>query len=320
MFDHKRTKTEETLAGALKALQRRAMQDQLLLDYSIDQHAPDGLARVHKTRVELDCDLWDEHNQAMRSYLAERPEITDIVFCRKNGLVSALSHALWVVKELQTIPHLSAFRLRCFELLYSPEMITRPVISRIASRNRLSVICPKRIELEIQVLHWQELTPRHESVIRQLRKEGITVYNNTPLLGYINDHGDDCMRRLVYACRDIGVEMNNVVVAGLPIQNEWNESHPIEVDSVIDIATEIRRHLSGRGVPRYVLRTRLGEIDFSLAPRIFVRDGELNRVRMRPHNLELFRGIDPKFAWPQDVVVDSDGFPLVPILGLSWLP
>jgi L-lysine 2,3-aminomutase len=223
---------------------------------------------------------------------------------------------LEVVEQIQTVPHVSAIRLRCLELVTSPDSLTRPAIAKLTAHNRLDVVRPCRLEIETQVLRASELGAAHRAVVRQLSRGGVTVYNNTPLLGYINDHGDEVLS-ICNACRAAGVEMSHVYIAGLPIQEHWNAEHPIEANSVVDVATHVRRHESGRGVPRYLLRTRLGEVDFSITPRMFFLDRERVRVCLRPHDLDYFRAIDPQFAWPEDVVVDDDGHPLVPIRGVT---
>jgi L-lysine 2,3-aminomutase len=143
------------------------------------------------------------------------------------------------------------------------------------------------------------------------------VYNNTPLLSYVNDNEEE-MLRISHACRDYGIEFCNVYVCGQPLQPAWNEEHPIELNSVIDIASRIRRDGSGREVPRYLLRTALGEVDFGIRPPVAEPDeGGGVRVTLRPHDLAYFRALDPAFTWPDDVTVDAEGHPRVPVQGVS---
>jgi lysine 2,3-aminomutase len=83
---------------------------------------------------------------------------------------------------------------------------------------------------------------------------------------------------------------------------------------VVDIATRVRREGSGREVPRYIIRTRLGEVDFGLSSTI------LARRRIFPSaaalRLILFHVHVPGFTWPAGVEEDVDGKPVVPVVGL----
>ena len=61
----------------------------------------------------------------------------------------------------------------------------------------------------------------------------------------------------------------------------------------------------------------LGEVDFSIAPRIFTQrpDGGVS-VTLRPHDLAYFQRIDPRFEWPAGVEVAGEGHPCLPVSGI----
>ena len=84
---------------------------------------------------------------------------------------------------------------------------------------------------------------------------------------------------------------------------------------VIDIATKVRREGSGREVPRYIIRTPLGEVDFGLCSEI-KGEGENLLVKLLPYELDYFKGMSPEFEWPEGVVEESDGKPVVKVVGL----
>ena len=182
--------------------------------------------------------------------------------------------------------------------------------------NDIDVVTPHRLEIETNVLHSSELTDAVARVVRALRLRGITVYAQTPLLGHINDNADE-MLRISHACRELGIEYTTVFVAGTPLQRRWNAEHPVDLNVVIDIGTQLRCFGSGREVPRYVVRTGLGEVDFSITPRIFSlgEDGQVH-VTLRPHDQAYYRALDPEFPWPPEVALDGDGHPVVPIDGV----
>ena len=77
----------------------------------------------------------------------------------------------------------------------------------------------------------------------------------------------------------------------------------------------VRREGSGREVPRYIIRTVLGEVDFGLSSAI-AGEGENLTVKLLPYALSYFKALSPDFTWPDDITEDGDGKPIVPVAGL----
>ena len=159
-----------------------------------------------------------------------------------------------------------------------------------------------------------EIEPIHAERIKALHNKGITVYTNTPLLTGINDHAEE-IHRLAYGCRKIGLEFHHVYVAGLPLQKEWNQKHPIDVSTIIDIASKVRKDGSGREIPRYIILTELGEVDFGLTSKLWTENGQM-MLKLLPYELDYFRRLDPAYDWPPNVKIDTDGKPVIPLDGL----
>jgi lysine 2,3-aminomutase len=104
-------------------------------------------------------------------------------------------------------------------------------------------------------------------------------------------------------------------VAGLAVQDHWNREHPVALYDVVDIATRVRREGSGREVPRYIIRTVLGEVDFGLSSTFVGQDGNLS-VKLLPYDRSYYTSMQSDFAWPAAVAEDPDGKPVVPVVGL----
>jgi L-lysine 2,3-aminomutase len=160
----------------------------------------------------------------------------------------------------------------------------------------------------------EEFNSGHTRLTRLLNNRGITVYNNTPLLGGINDT-PYAIHHLAHGCRMAGIEFHHLYVAGLPIQDLWNTKNPVALYDVIDIATTVRREGSGREIPRYIIRTVLGEVDFGLSSIIDGKGEELS-VKLLPYELAYFKALSQDFTWPGDIREDVDGKPIVPVAGL----
>jgi len=208
----------------------------------------------------------------------------------------------------------NALRVRCLGFTYRPAGFTRPLVDALGALNRLTVADPLRLEIETQFLHSEEILPVHARLARAIGNRGITVYSNTPLLGGLNDSPDE-IHRIAFALRRAGIEFHHLYVAGSPIQQHWNLAHPVDVADVIDIASRVRRDGSGREIPRYILQTRLGEVDFGLTSNMLDIDGSI-RLTLTPYEVAYFQTMDPEFEWPAGVTVAPDGCPVVEVGGL----
>jgi len=268
------------------------------------------LSRVHETRVELDPDGTD----ADLDYIRANENITDVLIVCRTDAVDCLSQIEPIVGALQTMPHVNAARLRSLKYNYAPQDYSPVVIDKLAGMNKLTIVNPLRLEIETQFLTADEIQPAHAGLARLLSNRGITVYANTPLLGNINDT-DEAIHNLAYRCRRAGIEFHQLYVAGLPIQNQWNIDQPVSLYDVVDIATRVRREGSGREIPRYIIRTILGEVDFGLSSTI-IGNGDNLSIKLLPYDLAYFQCMASQFTWPAAVKPDADGKPIVPVQGL----
>ena len=268
------------------------------------------ISRVHETRVEIaaDCDQGD------LEYIRGDERITDVVIVSKKDAIESLFLISEIIHALRKSPHVNAIRLRSLKFNYEPEIYSPVVIDKLASLNKLTMVNPLRLEIETQFLVADELHSGHTRLVRLLNNKGITVYNNTPLLGRINDTAD-AIHRLAYGCRKAGIEFHHLYVAGLSVQDYWNTKNPVALYDVIDIASKVRREGSGREVPRYIIRTVLGEVDFGLSSTL-VGDGGNLSVKLLPYELSYFQALSQKFNWPDGIKEDIDGKPIVAVSGL----
>jgi lysine 2,3-aminomutase len=286
------------------------IRDQEKLAPSIVATGSRTLSRVHETRVEIDTDAVD----ADFDYIRGDERITDVIVVGDRDPVDALDSIGRIVGKLREIPHVNALRLRSLKFNDAPESFTPVVIDELGAMNRLTLVNPLRLEIEARFRVAGELRPAHTRVARQLNNRGITVYANTPLLGRIND-SPQVIQELAYGLRRAGIEFHHLYVAGLSVQERWNRENPVSLYDVVDIATRVRREGSGREIPRYIIRTLLGEVDFGLSSRFIGGDGTLS-LKLLPYDLAYFRSMAPDFTWPEAVVEADDGRPVVPLSGL----
>ncbi|MFN2197723.1 MAG: 4Fe-4S cluster-binding domain-containing protein [Anaerolineales bacterium] len=268
------------------------------------------ISRVHETRVEIDANCIETD----LDYIRQDERITDVVVVSEKDATDSLFRISKIIRAIKEIPHVNAVRLRSLKFNYEPESYSPVVIDRLAGLNKLTMVHPLRLEIETQFIVAEEFRQAHTRLTRLLNNSGITVYNNTPLLGGLNDT-PDAIHRLAYGCRKAGIEFHHLYVAGLPIQDRWNTKNQVALYDIIDIATRVRRDGSGREVPRYIIRTVLGEVDFGLSST-FVGEGEHLSVKLLPYDLSYFKAMSQDFAWPENTKEDVDGKPIVSIAGL----
>ncbi|MGD8470673.1 MAG: lysine 2,3-aminomutase, partial [Desulfobacteraceae bacterium] len=294
---------------ALEKMQALTIKDQRI-GCTVVSTASETLFRAHETRVEIDATADDKD----LDYIRQDNRITDVLIASRQDAIEGLYQIGKLINYLREVPHVNAVRLRSLKFNYEPAVYTRGVIDRLAEFNRLTVVNPLRLEIETQFLHSSEIEPVHEELVKALHNKGITVYNNTPLLANINDNAEE-IHRLAFSCRQIGLEFHHLYVAGLPLQKEWNQKHPVDISAVIDIAARVRKDGSGREIPRYIILTELGEVDFGLTSRLSEENGQMS-LKLLPYGLDYFKGMDPAYDWPPQVSIDTDGKPILPIDGL----
>ncbi len=268
------------------------------------------IKRLHATRVAVEADTPVED----LAYIRKDERITDVVIASPEDAVDALSRITPIIDALRGIPHVNAVRLRSLKFAEHPEAYTPAAIDRLGNLNRLSIVNPLRLEIETQFLEAEAIGPAHTRVVRLLNNRGITVYGNTPLLGGINDTAE-IIHALAYAYRQAGIEFHHLYLAGLPLQASWNAENPVDLYDVVDIATRVRREGSGREIPRYIIQTALGDVDFGLSSAITGEGRDLT-IKLDPYTLEYYREMDPEFEWPAETVISEDGHPVLPVTGL----
>jgi len=294
---------------SLEELQAAGLNDQRIFQSIVETGSP-ALFRLHETRVAMDVEGDDRDIEHIR----DDHRITDVVLFSRKDAVECLYRISEIIRRLQNIRHVNAVRLRSLKFNYAPEKYTKAVIDKLGELNKLTVVNPLRLEIETEIIHADEIKPAHVTLFNALHKKGITVYANTPLLGKINDAPDE-INQIAYKTREIGLEFHHVYVAGHPLQKAWNAEHPVDVADVIDIGTRVRRDGSGREIPRYIILTALGEVDFGLTSRLLIDNGKL-LAKLLPYDLDYYRGMAPNYAWPEGVRTDDLGNPIIPVSGL----
>ncbi len=314
-FESKIKKAEPGFKKRLEEAQNHSIET-AVISRSIVPTGSGSLSRVHKTRVEINCGTAEEMNYNL-NYIGNNEEITDVVIVSEKDTISSVGEVIELIKNLSDFRHINSIRLRTLKFLYAPDTFSKQIITRFARLNDLRIINPKRIEFETRILHSSELTHKHKKIVHLLRNVGITIYNNTPLITGINDD-PKALQNIAFSCREFGIEFNHFYIAGLPVQEKFLKTKRFDLSEIIDIASFVREFGSGRELPRYIINTKLGEVDFGLTSRTMGNDEKGNLVlKLLPYDLSYYKEMKPDFRFDDDVEVDIDGHPIVSVEGLK---
>ena len=284
---------------------------------SIVETGSDSLFRCHRTWAELDCYCSSSNQKQNISKLKKWWLLTDIVISGETDPLDDLYNLTQLITQIKKINHINAIRIRSLKLNYYPKQFHKTLIKTLGSLRQNSVVNPKRIEIEVQFLHSREFLPEHMKLCTEFRHNGVTIYNNTPILRGINSDPDEILA-LSNQLRLHGIEFNSLVVAGHSLQKLQNTNQPLTAKEVTDIASQLRQNGSGREIPRFVVSTVMGEIDFGYGMEIIdVTERNNLLVTLKPYNLEYYKKLDPEFTLPNGVELDAGKRPILEIEGLT---
>ncbi|MBU1195849.1 MAG: radical SAM protein [Proteobacteria bacterium] len=255
-------------AGINKTTEEKICSRQLQVFYSCLYNSPElapsvspvpcaDISRIHKTCLEIKIlkeNIWFD-------YTKEHQEITDVIIHWDHDPMFLLEDIHKAVEQLKTLSHIVSVRLRISALSCSPSDMDDTVIQRISLWRDFSIGNPLRIELETWFLDPDQITDLHTNIVGKLMNIGVNVYANVPLIKGVNAE-PEIIVRLADALRTAGIEFHHLFAGGLDIQTRNGQT--LDAQRVIDIASKVRTHCSGRQIPLYVVQTPEGIIDFGL--------------------------------------------------------
>ncbi len=267
-----------------------------------------SIIRLHVTKVQIDIKAHDKDFE----YIQSDKRITDVLIFSDTDVINSLDPIGKIIKRLRSIQHVNSVRLLSKKFNDSPESFSPDIINMLSGFNNLSIDNPLRLEIETWFMMEDEITDIHANLAQRLNSKGITVYCNSPLLGGVNDSPGKILK-LANSLRQASIEFHHLYIAGLPIQTECNRENPIDSYNVIDIASKVRQEGSGREIPRYIILTPYGEVDYGLSSSFVDNNNEL-KLKLDCYDLSYFQSMDSNFLFSSDVLIDK-GKPVVKISG-----
>jgi len=121
-------------------------------------------------------------------YIREHTEITNVLMTGGDPLTLDTRHLESILHQLREIPHVNIIRIGSKMLAYNPyRILNDPNLLNVLSRHSTP---EKRIYLMAHFNHPRELTEVSREAAEALRKAGVIVVNQTPILSEVNNEAE----------------------------------------------------------------------------------------------------------------------------------
>jgi lysine 2,3-aminomutase len=215
-----------------------------------------------RKRTTMVRDGWDavgRDDERMIEYIREHTEIKDVIVSGGDPLTLPPAKLKFFLDNLRDIPHVDVIRIGTRVPVTLPQKLFDPsLIDLLASA--------EKVWIQTHFNHPREITPETERACKLLLRAGMPVNNHTVLLKGVNDDLDT-MRELMRGLLRIKVRpyyifhCDPVIGAGHFRTSIWKG---------LEIMEGLRGHMSGLGVPTYVVDSPHGGGKIPLMPNYMV--------------------------------------------------
>src|SRR5262245_10098849 len=215
--------------------------------------------RKRATMVRGGWDAISRDDERMIEYVRAHPEIRDVIVSGGDPLTLPIARLRFFLDNLAALPHVDVIRIGTRvpvtlpQRLYDPELIAM-------------LAAAEKVWIQTHFNHAREVTPEAARVCTALLRAGMPINNHTVLLKGVND-SLDAMLDLMRALLRIKVRpyyifhCDPVIGAGHFRTSVWKG---------LEIMEGLRGHLSGLGVPTYVVDAPHGGGKIPLMPNYLV--------------------------------------------------
>jgi len=188
------------------------------------------------------------------NYIRQHPEIRDVIISGGDPLMMTDRKIEQVVSSLRAIEHLEIIRIGSRVPVTLPQRIT-PELCQILKRYH-----PFYINTHFN--HPREVTAETEKACALLADAGIPLGNQTVLLRGVNDN-TEVMKELMKKLLSIRVKPYYIYQADLVFGTDHFRT---SVEKGLEIVSALRGHISGLGVPHYVIDAPNGGGKIAISP------------------------------------------------------
>lgn len=215
--------------------------------------------RKRATMVRGGWDAISRDDERMIEYIREHPEIRDVIVSGGDPLTLPISKLKFFLENLAEIPHVDVIRIGTRVPVTLPQkLFDQELIDLLAGA--------EKVWIQTHFNHPREITPEAARVCNALLRAGMPVNNHTVLLKGVND-SLATMRELMRALLRIKVRpyylfhCDPVIGAGHFRTSVWKG---------LEIMEGLRGHISGLGIPTYVVDSPHGGGKIPLMPNYLV--------------------------------------------------
>jgi lysine 2,3-aminomutase len=198
-------------------------------------------------------------DQRMIDYVASHPEIRDVIVSGGDPLTLGLPKIRFFVENLSKIRHVDVIRFGTRTPVTLPQ--------RLYDQELIDVLgASGKVWVQTHFNHPREITPEAKRVCNNLLRAGIPVNNHSVLLKGVNDDLET-MRKLLRGLLRIKVRpyylfhCDPVIGAGHFRTSVWKG---------IEIMEGLRGHMSGLGIPTYVVDSPHGGGKIPVMPNYLI--------------------------------------------------
>src|SRR5262245_16584189 len=215
--------------------------------------------RKRATMVRGGWDAVSHNDERMIEYIQLHPEIRDVIVSGGDPLTLPVTKLRFFLENLAAIPHVDVIRIGTRVPVTLPQkLFDQELIDLLASA--------EKVWIQTHFNHPREITPEAARVCKALLRAGMPVNNHTVLLKGVND-SLETMRRLMRGLLRIKVRpyylfhCDPVIGAGHFRTSVWKG---------LEIMEGLRGHMSGVGMPTYVVDSPQGGGKIPLMPNYLV--------------------------------------------------
>jgi lysine 2,3-aminomutase len=215
--------------------------------------------RKRATMVRGGWDAISRNDERMIEYVRAHPEIRDVIVSGGDPLTLPPVKLKFFLDNLKAIPHVDVIRIGTRVPVTLPQKLyDRGLIDQLASAGK--------VWIQTHFNHAREITPEAARVCNDLLRAGMPVNNHAVLLKGVND-SLEAMRDLMRSLLRIKVRpyyifhCDPVIGAGHFRTSVWKG---------LEIIEGLRGHMSGLGIPTYVVDSPHGGGKIPLMPNYLV--------------------------------------------------
>src|SRR5271154_6719026 len=215
--------------------------------------------RKRATMVRGGWDAISRNDERMIEYVRDHPEIRDVIVSGGDPLTLPQSKLKFFLDNLRDIPHVDVIRIGTRVPVTLPQKLyDKSLIKLLASAGK--------VWIQTHFNHPREITPEAARVCLALLKAGMPVNNHSVLMKGVNDDLTT-MRRLMRGLLRIKVRpyyifhCDPVIGAGHFRTSVWKG---------LEIIEGVRGHMSGLGIPTYVVDSPHGGGKIPMMPNYLV--------------------------------------------------